>query len=316
MLTALRIKQESPFDSMDAVAESLEDEARDVFLHAVEALKENVSLTELEAAVRIGVPRAITDALKLDDFAENMGPLRDVILEAMRLGGQYAASQPLRQRAKQAPTQIGVGYAFDILDPRALAHARERAAWAIREIDAGTRDGVNRLIVSGFEEGVAPPTTARAIRDRVGLTAHQQEIVSNYERTVRAAARDEATWAQVDRYTLNPIRGPGGLTEARVASAVAQYGQRLLNLRADTIARTETISAANAGQRELWYQLQDRGALPPQVQREWLTAVDDRTCETCGPLNGERTGLNDSYPSGFTPGDVHANCRCTEVLIV
>jgi SPP1 gp7 family putative phage head morphogenesis protein len=69
--------------------------------------------------------------------------------------------------------------------------------------------------------------------------------------------------------------------------------------RARLIARTETLYAYNATAR-------DRYKRNGIEMVEWLAALDDRVCDQCGPLDGERFTL------GTEPDcPLHPNCRCT-----
>jgi SPP1 gp7 family putative phage head morphogenesis protein len=299
---ALETKQVHHTD-LDSFARLLEPAARRAFLQAVEELRRSGSLRALEAAVASGSIFAVQEALRIRDIAEHFSGLRDVILDAVRGGGEIAVAE------------VGIGIRFDITDERALRYVQQHSGALIREVSDATRQGIVELIDYEFRQGRAPLPTARRIRERIGLTAYQERIAQNYEDTLRAAIRGEATWADVNAYRLNPIRGPGGLIESRVDAAVARYRQRLIAFRAETIARTETMTAVHAGQREGWRQLEEKGALPLTVRREWMTAEDERVCPICGPLDGQTTTLNASYPGGFDTPPAHPNCRCTEALV-
>ena len=89
--------------------------------------------------------------------------------------------------------------------------------------------------------------------------------------------------------------------------------------RAERIARTETISAANAGNLEA---MKRTGV----EKKEWLSSRDERVRETHQAMDGQTVGVADSFlsPSGATlqfPGDPNApadeiiNCRCVPLPI-
>lgn len=98
--------------------------------------------------------------------------------------------------------------------------------------------------------------------------------------------------------------------------------------RAERIARSETIRATNYASEEAWRQ---SGVVK---SKQWLTAMDERTCEWCGPMNGKIIGLGDSWfdrgtaLAGNQGGTLnldyetverpplHPNCRCTLVPVV
>lgn len=99
----------------------------------------------------------------------------------------------------------------------------------------------------------------------------------------------------------------GTLDEARdeIAAAVGDEA------RAEVIARTESMMAANQGQREAWAQATDEGLLPADAQREWIATSG--ACPECDDLDGEVVGLDEEYPNDGGDGPpLHPNCRCTE----
>ena len=98
------------------------------------------------------------------------------------------------------------------------------------------------------------------------------------------------------------------------------YAQRLLKYRSETIARTEIARAVGEGQTAMWKQMVADGYLPVDAKRVWVTALDERTCEICEPMNGVETDIFGSWntPNGFVshPQATHPNCRCTQGIIM
>lgn len=87
--------------------------------------------------------------------------------------------------------------------------------------------------------------------------------------------------------------------------------------RNERIARTETISATNYG---AWEAMKQSGIVG--IKKEWIATIDERTRESHSDLDGEITGLDDTFSNGLQfPGDPHGeaaeviNCRCTIVHI-
>ena len=106
---------------------------------------------------------------------------------------------------------------------------------------------------------------------------------------------------------------------SRMRRVLAKYSDRLLRQRAMNIARTETITASNQGQSELWKQAVEKGQLDPTTKRVWIAAMSERTCPICMELDGQERGLEESWilPAG---GEVygptaHPQCRCTTGLM-
>jgi SPP1 gp7 family putative phage head morphogenesis protein len=98
-------------------------------------------------------------------------------------------------------------------------------------------------------------------------------------------------------------------------ASTARYQARIQRLRAETIARTETLRAARQGQKESYTQARQQGFMQFTVL-EWSTSEDDRVCEICGPLNGEQIPMDGQFPGvdDWTDG-AHVNCRCEAIPV-
>lgn len=94
--------------------------------------------------------------------------------------------------------------------------------------------------------------------------------------------------------------------------------QEFSNVRAERIARTETISASNLGSQTA----AKSTGLP--LEKEWIATLDNRTRDPHAAAHGQRRGLDDPYVVGGQrlryPGDTSLGasadntiqCRCTE----
>jgi SPP1 gp7 family putative phage head morphogenesis protein len=86
--------------------------------------------------------------------------------------------------------------------------------------------------------------------------------------------------------------------------------------RASMIARTEVMSAANAGQRESWAQAITQGLLSSENKKMWIATAGDLSCPECAVLDGEITSVDGEYPDPGADGPpLHPNCRCTEGIV-
>lgn len=68
--------------------------------------------------------------------------------------------------------------------------------------------------------------------------------------------------------------------------------------RVEVIARTEVMRAYNQGRVHLYREMKVEKVI-------WYTALDERVCPVCGPLNGQEFELEDAPPCPR-----HPNCRC------
>ena len=86
--------------------------------------------------------------------------------------------------------------------------------------------------------------------------------------------------------------------------------------RAALIARTEVMTAANAGQRESWSQAVEDGLLSGDEKKTWIATTDERLCPECEALDGTTADIDGEYPDPGGEGPpLHPNCRCTEGII-
>lgn len=98
-----------------------------------------------------------------------------------------------------------------------------------------------------------------------------------------------------------------------LAARVQETFQGFTAARAQTIARTEVISASNFGSQEAAKQTGLR------LKKEWIATRDGRERESHGSLDGQLVKMDSPYPNGLMfPGDPAGgpeeviNCRCAE----
>jgi hypothetical protein len=104
--------------------------------------------------------------------------------------------------------------------------------------------------------------------------------------------------------------------QAEQGRMVGRYRERYVKHRAETIARTESLRAANLGSFEAWRQAIEDSDLfdPSEVKRKWITARDDRVRPDHRGAAGQKRGLREPFTVGgiavmFPPHQ--PNCRCT-----
>jgi hypothetical protein len=94
---------------------------------------------------------------------------------------------------------------------------------------------------------------------------------------------------------------------------------KALVTRAEKLGDNEAFHASKLGQSMVWLVQQKNGTLPPDAQKEWVTADDERVCPVCGPLNKKRVKLDEQWQTIegdriWAPG-IHPRCRCDVRLI-
>jgi len=177
---------------------------------------------------------------------------------------------------------------FDASAVEAQVWAQQHAARLVQQISAEARATIRAVVVEGFETGIGPRATARLIHDTIGLTERHAGAVVKHR--AKLIAR--------------------GSSEAAADKAAAKYAAKLRRSRALAIARTETMTAANEGQVQLWKQAQEAGHLTGKEKKVWITADP---CPICAPMEGKTVKLNEEFSISGPPA--HPNCRCTVGLL-
>jgi hypothetical protein len=170
--------------------------------------------------------------------------------------------------------------------------------------------------------GRVNPQTGRREGGLLGLTANQAAAV--LKARTQLLTFDLAYFKRglrnrsFDRMIQSAFRDEKRLTEAQLSRILGSYSNRLLKLRGDTIARTESIASLHAGQREAFSQAIGRGAFGPQhVVRIWRATGDVRTRDAHVAINGEVVGWDQRFSNGLLfpaepggPPEEVINCRC------
>lgn len=311
-------------DPVVAVAARLEGKFRDAYLEAVDTVKAKISLAEIREGIEQGNIGAIERSV-----GEQLGAVfRGTGMAAETVTVIELVERTFREAAKAAmtklPLKIEEQLSFNLLNPRSVDFLQQYEFELIREISTGTAEAIRNVMLRAFQDGIPPREAAREIRQVIGLTSRQTQAVGNFQRALAESTPDslrqilerELRDRRHDATIRRAIEEDIVLTREQIQTMTERYYQRFLRHRAEMIARTETIRASSAGQHALFLQAEEQGLINRQaVQRKWVVSGDERTCEICNGLNGQKTGLNEPFPGGyFYPPDPHPSCRCSVVL--
>jgi hypothetical protein len=293
------------WEQVQRIADRMVRAVGKAFIDAVLGSRRTIPQADLEAAINTRRVQPVLDV---------MGPITRDLEQRLR-GGEFANSLETtyvnagRQAMKDATdaimanrrrTGLALRPRFDITNPRSIEFLRAYDYTLIRELVDQTRLGIGALVEDGYKNGKSLYDTTQRIRKLpgFGLTQRQMQAVLNYENSLLE----------------------GGMDRARVDKLTASYREKMLKRRAENIARTETIRAANYGQQEAWRQAREAGLLPAEARRFWVVTPDDRLCPECRQIPGmnkDGVGLDEVYqtPFGPLPGPpAHPQCRCAQRL--
>jgi hypothetical protein len=233
--------------------------------------------------------------------------------------GSLAGVESLRGKAVRK--DIASTMTFDLINPRVLEFINRYTLSLITLISADTRTAIQAILYNAVRSGMPPREQARLIRPLIGLTTNQVSAVTRYRaaleagqyrQTLNNVLRDK----RYDASTLRALRNKDALSRAQIDKMVARYAERQLKHRAEMIARTETIRAANAGQVESWMQAQEQG-LTGTMRERWLVASDERLCPNCQEIprmNPDGVAIGGMFATPYGPimhPPAHPMCRCS-----
>jgi hypothetical protein len=172
----------------------------------------------------------------------------------------------------------------------------------IREIVDDQRNMAREFLRAGLEKGANPRTTALDLVGRVvsgkreggiiGLTQSQEQWVRNYmdeldndpAASLSRVLRDK----RFDRTVLRSVKDGKPLDEALKAKMATSYKNRALKMRADTIARSETITALHQAQSDALDQAVQAGLKSDTITMIWRSAHDARVRDAHRALDGQK----------------------------
>lgn len=255
----------------------------------------------------------------------NRNSFQEIFTRVVQAGAKYGLETldvPLQKR----PT-VASAMTFTMTNPRVSEFIARYTFSLITGIASETRAGIQTILASAVMTGLSPAEQARLIQPMIGLLPSQAQAVINYRRALedgqlRNALNRASRDGRYDRSLLAAIRDKKPLRQAQIENMVDAYVRRSLRSRAEMIARSETIRAANAGLRESWRQAQEQGLLLAGTRQKWIIATDERTCPTCSPVPSMNEGgvLLGTYfltPVGLSDSPpLHPRCRCTLGLVL
>ena len=134
---------------------------------------------------------------------------------------------------------------------------------------------------------------------------HAADLIDGISKTTRDDIKDLVETAMEGNFDVDELAG-------EISSILGD------DARAEKIARTETIRAANKGQQEAWDQAAEAGLLTGKEKQVWIATPDDKTCPICEGLDGTEAAMGEEFEGeedSYDGPPAHPNCRCTIGLV-
>jgi len=183
--------------------------------------------------------------------------------------------------------------------PETAHWVNEYVGTQIRDISATTLKMVQQVLREGWQAGTAPRALARQLRGVIGLTPRQQRAIE------RLRGRLEAQ----------------GQTAMQVQRSVEQATRQAIKYRAETIARSESVTLANRGSFETMQTAIKSGFVDGnRVRRYWLVTEETACPNICAPIPGmnpDGVGPDEAFHTPVGPllyPIAHPRCRCSTIV--
>lgn len=314
-----------------------DSEIERAFLEAIRAKANSINLTELTRAIEA---RDFNRAVNIAGLTRaDLFPFDTSLTSAYVAGGQAIPA---------AAPAFAVAFGFDGRATRAEQWARVHVGGLVTNIVNEQVDLLRETIGEQIAAGVGPRKVAVQIAGPmvngqrqggfIGLSRPQVGYLANARAELETLDASYFTRKLRDRrfdgIVKRAIKDGKPLAQADIDRIASRYSDRLLKHRAETIARTESITALRAGRREGMLQGIEAGAIGQRsVKRVW-NATDavrgGRTRDSHVDMNGQEVeGMETPFvaPDGsrmLFPGDTSLGasaaqtiaCRCYDEYVV
>jgi hypothetical protein len=265
--------------------------------------------------------------------AISRGRIDDAVADVDRAGDQIAQAvndafeDAMRNTASSISTAVDRRFHADSQNPSAVQAMRDNRLRIVREIVDEERTVLRTILTNGVQAGTNPIEIAREIRESIGLTSYQLQLVDNYRSALERQSVEALTRQLRDRRFDSTVRraaaGERPLTKQQIDRMVGRYRERWVRFRAETIARTEALRAVHEGADEAFRQAIERGDLdaalleatwhhhdPQKHPRSFHREMDGQQRAWGEPFT---TGLGNQllYPCDpSAPAEEVINCHC------
>jgi hypothetical protein len=342
------IRDASLIQQIERLTADMERKARAEFLASIQDIKDRATLRRIRDALAAGNIDAAIRAVGVEQAA--FRTFLAALVEAYTAAGvlqvgavQWSSPVPIEgvgAAGAAGPSFEKVTVRFDLDNPGARQFIERLSSQKVTAIVQEQQAALRTAIEAGYAQGRGPNDIARDLIGRVGPSGKRvggivglNEQQAQYVQNMRQYLQDDPTRAlrmtrrdkRFDRTIAKAARDGKPLTKAQINRMVSAYERKLLALRGETIARTETTQAVSAARFEAMRQgLEKSGIDPANVVKKWFHAgIAVNNGERLDHMQLNRTEVRGLYtpfmPSGVpmqhphdpnAPAEQVISCRC------
>lgn len=291
------------------------------WLDVVRFLRDQNSLDDVEARVRV------------NDYEGAIAGIEEAAAKfAIDTHAGYVEAG--QQAAAWLDGEIDSLVRFDVANDHAVRWAQQNELATVRQITEDQRQTMRTVIVDGVRDGRNPLEIARDLRDSIGLTDYQAQIVQNYRSALESgdwsdALGRELTDGRSDRSVEAARRAGKQLRADQIDTMVERYRQNMVGMRAEMLARTEALRVVHQGTDEMFRQAIARGDVDADsLVGQWMPGPNGKNARDWHrepallaqrPKVGMPFRLSDGSEMEY-PGDPAGGaencigCRCTRAV--
>lgn len=316
-----------------AMVEAMEPAVRDAFLRAIGDIRSHAAVGEIARLLEAG---RIDEAVSLLGInPARFSDLAEQVRAVFSTGGKQGVAELPLLRSGASVLRVG----FNMRNRAAEQWLIENSSRLVTAIVEDQRNAIRAIAAEGMQLGRGPRSTALDIVGRVGetgrrtggvigLTSQQAQFVSNARAELSSGdPRQMAHYftrqrrdKRFDAAVRKAIAAGKPLKEADIDRIAGRYADRLLQLRGEMIARTETMQAFAAGREQAMLQAIESGAVDAKnVTSIWETAHDKRVRESHHAMQGQTVPFGQPFvtPRGAQmryPGDSSLGAGADEIV--
>lgn len=319
---------EAAWRALHAIADRLRPELarrlREILAQAQRGLSQATLESLLVSLGEPGVVAAIGDAWDLvvrAQIAVQVQPVLQEIVQAAALRARASFTASL-ERLRIPTDVIETRLTGDLMGPRSALWAEQESAALVTQVRQTTREALRTAVRDALAHGKPIGTLTREVRgiiEQVPITTPMQTPAHSAQHVRALTGLTPRQVGQIERFREGLIAR--GLQGDKLVARVERKAAQLLRQRAELIARTESITAAAAGQQALWEAAEREGLLDSgRARRHWVITPDDALCSLCRAIPGmnqDGVGLREPFQTPMGPimhPTLHPACRCAVVL--
>jgi hypothetical protein len=259
-------------------------------VHGIKTFRKRVHPEELRSAWETRNYSNVMKTIPWQYFPQDIEKMIGGLHKSVQGGGQTTI--------EMLPAPIQKSLRWDMKNPVIKNYLNEVTGRLVVNIQEETMKNIQQAVMRSYTNAAGTRDIASEIKGSIGLHPRYEAAVRNYENGL----------------------ADSGLAPDEIQDKVEAYSDRLLDSRAQTIAKTEVRQASNYGQLTVWQAGQQQGLIKKEAQKIWVTCREcicktPCPCEICEPMDGEPADIHgfwklDDGTVCEVPSDAHPNCNC------